>query len=66
MSNDRVENYLLDQIADKDAEIERLQGQMAEAWDAGFDGLRFEMEEQAKDPSYPIHRPNPYRGDTNA
>lgn len=40
-----------------------LQDELREAWDAGFTAHFRELEKQAWDPHYPIHRPNPYSGD---
>lgn len=37
-----------------------LQSELAEAWDQGFTALHNEMAHQERDPSYPIHRTNPY------
>ncbi|MDN4616428.1 hypothetical protein P5G50_18425 [Leifsonia sp. F6_8S_P_1B] len=58
--SERLHNYLLDQIESASRALAQQQELLALAWDAGYDARRVELDKQAADPSYPIHRPNPF------
>lgn len=43
------------------SESDQLRRLIEQAWDDGYDSCRMERDRQRLDPSYPLHRRNPYR-----
>lgn len=58
--SDRVSEYLLDQIKEREQIIQSMMAAKAQDWDEGFTACANEWTRQAKDPSHPITRTNPH------
>lgn len=64
-TSDQFNNLVMTVVRRLDeSESRQLRRALEKAWDAGYDSCRMEINLQADDPTYPIHRRNPWREST--